>query len=212
MRTNDLIRALAADTATRMLNPSRALARALPVAFILAGILFIIFLGPRTDIAAALGTWRFQIKLAFTTLLLFSTIPALLELTRPTPVRWRSLAPLLIAPLLISGASVIEMKLTPADAWMARAVGSNSLVCLTIVPTLALTPLAVIFYALRNSAPAAPALTGAVAGIMAGAISATYYATLCTDDSPFFVGTWYTIAIAALAIASAFAGRYLLRW
>lgn len=212
MRTEDLIKALAADTATREPGPSRALALALPVAFVLAGILFMIFLGPRSDIAAAIGTWRFQAKLAFTTLLLFSTIPALLDLARPTPVRWQTLAPLLLAPLLLMSASAFEMKLTPEDAWMARAVGTNALVCLTVVPLLALTPLAVIFYALRNSAPAAPALTGAVAGIMAGAISATYYATLCSDDSPFFVGIWYTIAIAGLAIASAFAGRYLLRW
>jgi hypothetical protein len=48
--------------------------------------------------------------------------------------------------------------------------------------------------------------------VLAGAISATYYATLCTDDSPLFVATWYTLAISGLAILGAMAGRLFLKW
>ncbi|TIM18804.1 MAG: DUF1109 family protein, partial [Mesorhizobium sp.] len=34
----------------------------------------------------------------------------------------------------------------------------------------------------------------------------------CFDDSPLFVATWYTIAIAILAALGAFGGRLLVRW
>ena len=46
-----------------------------------------------------------------------------------------------------------------------------------------------------------PSLAGAVAGLAAGGVAATLYAAHCTDDSPLFVATWYTLAIAALAAA-----------
>jgi hypothetical protein len=55
-------------------------------------------------------------------------------------------------------------------------------------------------------------LAGAVAGLAAGGIAATLYAAHCTDDSPLFVATWYTLAIAILTGTGAFAGRVFARW
>ena len=46
----------------------------------------------------------------------------------------------------------------------------------------------------------------------AGAIGAVFYAAHCPDDSPFFVASWYAIAIGAVTILGAFAGRRMLRW
>lgn len=212
MQTDDLIKALTADAATRVPAPGRALAAALVGGIALAGILFAIFLGPREDIATAIGTWRFQFKLVVTTLLLVSTIPILTRLARPDASPRATMAPLAIAPLLLAAGLVVELMTTPAQSWMARTIGHNWRDCLTIIPLLALTPLAAVMLALRSGAPASPTLSGAVAGVLAGAISATYYATLCTDDSPLFVATWYTIAITGLALAGAIAGRAALRW
>ncbi|HRY05603.1 MAG TPA: NrsF family protein [Hyphomicrobiaceae bacterium] len=212
MRTDDLIKALAADGATRPTAPERALALALLAGVPLAGILFALFLGPRADIATAIATWRFDFKLMVTTLLLFSAIPVLMRLARPETSPRTALLPLAIAPALLAGGVVIELITTPAPTWTAHTIGHNWRACLTIIPLLALTPLAAVMIALRNGAPASPTLSGAVAGILAGAISATYYATLCTDDSPLFVATWYTIAILGLAVVGAIAGRTVLKW
>jgi hypothetical protein len=55
-------------------------------------------------------------------------------------------------------------------------------------------------------------MTGAVAGLFAGALGAVLYATHCPDDSPLFVAVWYGLAIAAVALIGALAGRRLLRW
>jgi hypothetical protein len=51
-----------------------------------------------------------------------------------------------------------------------------------------------------------------VAGLIAGGLAAALYATHCTDDSPLFVATWYSIAIGAVAVLGALLGRRLLRW
>jgi hypothetical protein len=66
--------------------------------------------------------------------------------------------------------------------------------------------------ALRHGAPTRPAFAGAVAGLAAGGLAATLYAAHCTDDSPLFVATWYTIAIAVLAGLGALGGRLFARW
>lgn len=212
MRTDDLIKALAADAGTRQLAPPRALAAAFIVAATLAGVLFAVFLGPRSDIATAIETWRFQFKLIVTFLLLITTLAALARLARPDAAKGGALATLAIAPLLLLGGTAYELMTTPSQSWMPLLIGHNWRNCLTIIPLLAITPLVVVMLALRNGAPSSPTLSGAIAGVFAGAISATYYATLCTDDSPLFVATWYTIAIAGLAIAGAIAGRITLRW
>ena len=56
---------------------------------------------------------------------------------------------------------------------------------------------------LRYGATTRPGFAGAMAGLLAGGLAATFYAAHCPDDSPLFVATWYTIAIAAMALASA---------
>jgi hypothetical protein len=75
-----------------------------------------------------------------------------------------------------------------------------------------LAPLAILIAVLRGGATTAPVRTGALAGLLAGAIGAVFYAAHCPDDSPFFVACWYTIAIGAVTILGALAGGRLLRW
>ena len=86
------------------------------------------------------------------------------------------------------------------------------MVCLTYVPLIGIGPLVIFLLALRHGAPERPAVAGAVAGLLAGGIAATFYAAQCTDDSPLFVATWYTIAIAALTLAGAACAHRFARW
>jgi hypothetical protein len=116
------------------------------------------------------------------------------------------------APALVIMAVIVELFLVPPGTWSTRLVGTNSMVCLTYIPLMGIGPLAIFLVALRHSAPAKPALAGAVAGLLAGGIAATFYAAQCTDDSPLFVATWYTIAIIGLALVGTAGGHRFARW
>ena len=95
---------------------------------------------------------------------------------------------------------------------MPRLVGHNARFCLTLIPLLSIGPLVCLLAALREGAPSSPGLAGAVAGLGASGIAATFYAANCTDDSALFVITWYPIATLIVTIAGYLIGRKLLRW
>ncbi|MDP3897992.1 MAG: NrsF family protein, partial [Mesorhizobium sp.] len=133
-------------------------------------------------------------------------------LARPGAARRTRALLLAAAPLLLAVAVAVEFLAVPPEAWAARWIGTNIAVCLTYIPLIGIGPLALFLAALRHGAPTRPALAGMVAGLLAGGIAATFYAAHCTDDSPFFVATWYTIAVAGLAIIGALGGRAVLRW
>jgi hypothetical protein len=80
------------------------------------------------------------------------------------------------------------------------------------IPAMSLPLLAGALFGLRHGAPARPAVAGAVAGMLSAGLAATLYASHCTDDSPLFVATWYTIATALVTAIGALAGSKLLRY
>jgi hypothetical protein len=100
----------------------------------------------------------------------------------------------------------------PGASWATRLVGSNAIICLTTIPTLAIAPLAAVLMVLRAGAPASPALAGAAAGLLAATAGAALYAFHCFDDSPLFVVTWYVLAAIPVVALGAVAGHRLLRW
>src|SRR4029078_364660 len=101
---------------------------------------------------------------------------------------------------------------SPSNVWTTKLVGANAAACVALILLLSVAPLGALLFALSEGAPAKPRLTGAVAGIAAGAIAATLYAMHCTDDSPLFVATWYTLAIGMMALVGWVLGKRLLRW
>ena len=212
MKTDDLIRALAADSATRPMPPGRALALALiPGVAIALGFHFAI-LGLRPHLFALLGEPRLLFKLCLTVLLAALSGVLVSRIARPgTGVR-RSVLMLAIVPALLLVANLAELLVVPSTLWSQKLIGSNAIVCLESIPFLAAAPLAAALLALRQGAPEHPALAGAAAGLLAGAIGAACYATHCPDDSPFFVAAWYSLAIGFVAALGAVAGARLLRW
>ena len=212
MDTNDLINALAADTR----RPSASLANmwwvAGGLAVALAAVVFFLTLGPRPDISAAAETPRFLFKFVVATALAATAFGVLRALSRPGD-GWRAALPYLaVAPVLLAMAVVVELFLLPPDLWSARLIGANSMVCLVFIPLIGIAPLAVLILALRRGATTRPAIAGAVAGVLAGAIAAGFYAAHCTDDSPLFVATWYTLAVAGLTLGGAALASRLARW
>ncbi|MPZ31385.1 MAG: DUF1109 family protein [Rhodospirillales bacterium] len=212
MKTERLIEALVADRRPRSRPVRRELAGALALGGLLSLALFLAEIGPRGDLAPALATWRFDLKLVLVATALAGAFALCLALARPLAARRpaRSLLPLAA---LAAAAIVVELATTPSTSWTTRLIGSNALVCLTAVPVLALAPLAAALMALRvSAAPASPVLAGAAAGLLAATAGATLYAFHCFDDSPLFVVAWYVLAAIPVVALGAIAGHRLLRW
>jgi len=212
METNELIRALASDARVRKASSSSVWWGAVGLAIALAAVSFFTMLGPRSDIATAAETPRFLFKFVVTIALAVSAFGLVRMLSRPEETSRRAMLYLATAPALAVMAVIVELFLVPQDAWSARLVGTNSMVCLTYIPLMGIGPLATFLFALRHAAPAKPTLAGSVAGLLAGGIAATFYAAQCTDDSPLFVATWYTIAITGLALVGAVGAHRFARW
>jgi hypothetical protein len=105
-----------------------------------------------------------------------------------------------------------EMMVPQRLPMMARLVGHNSRVCMLAITLFSLPLLAGALVGLRHGAPARPAVTGAIAGLLSAGLAATLYASHCTDDSPLFVATWYGVATALVAAIGALAGSRVLRF
>jgi len=211
VKTDDLIDLLAQDSAVPW-KIGRILGYATVIGTVIAGTVFFIGIGFRPDIASAMETVRFLFKFVVTLSLAIAAIGALLRMARPGARLglwgWAFAA----APVLLGGAVIAELIVMPESTWVARLVGHNARFCLTLIPLLAIGPLACLLLALRQGAPSRPGLAGAVAGLAASGIAATFYAANCNDDSPLYVMTWYPIATAMVVFVGYLAGTKFLKW
>jgi hypothetical protein len=212
MDTDQLIKTLAADNSHRARPVGFVLMLALLAAAPLSLLIFFAELGVRPDVMTAMRNPFFDLKFAVTLALAISAIAVSLHLSRPEAslrgFGWYLFIP---AGLLVAGISG-EMMMPQRAPMMTRLVGTNSKYCLTWIPAMSLPLLAAALIGLRHGAPARPALSGAIAGMLSAGLAATLYASHCTDDSPLFVATWYTLATALVAAVGALLGSKLLKY
>ena len=212
MDTDELIRALVADERRQAASVSSVWWGAMALAIAFAAAIFFAAFGPRPDIAVAAESPRVLFKFAVMIALAAGAFGLIRVLSRPGEP-WRNAIPYLaVAPTLAIIAVSAELFLVPSHMWSAKLFGANAMACLTFISLVGIGPLAVFVLALRHGAPERPALAGSVAGLLAGGIAGAFYAAHCTDDSPLFVATWYTIAVAGLALIGAAGAHRLARW
>jgi hypothetical protein len=212
METEQLIRTLAADSAHRARPVGFVLAIALLAAAPVSVAIFFAGLGVRPDVMTAMHNPFFNLKFVETLALAISAIALSLHLSRPE-ASLRGWAWLLLIPVGILAAAIAgEMMLPQRVPMMTRLIGNNSRVCMTAIPLMSLPLLGGALIGLRHGAPTRPAVAGAIAGLVSAGLAATLYASHCTDDSPLFVATWYTIATALMAAIGALAGSKILRF
>jgi len=212
MDTDQLIRTLAADSMHRARPVGFVLALALLAAAPVSLLIFFAALGVRPDVMTAMHNPFFDLKFAVTLALAISAIMVSLHLSRPE-ASLRGWVWLLMIPVGVLTAGIAgEMMMPQRLPMMTRLVGSNSRICMTAIPLMSLPLLAAALFGLRHGAPTRPAVTGAIAGLLSAGLAATLYASHCTDDSPLFVATWYTIATALVTAVGALVGSKVLRF
>jgi hypothetical protein len=211
MDTNELVRSLAADHSWRARPVGAVLAIALALALPVTAVMFAMGLGMRSDFMPAMRSPFFMLKFVVTLALAIASVTLVVRLVRPA-ASVRGVSWLLVVPVALLAAGIAaDLAMPQTSTWTARLVGSNALVCLTAIPALSLPLLIAALIGLRGGAATRPMLTGAVAGLVAGGIAATFYAAHCLDDSPLFVTTWYALALAQVSLVGALLGRWVLR-
>jgi len=211
MRTEDLIRAMAADT--QRPNPvGQVLSAALALTALAAGVVFYSATDVRSDLSAALTQPPVMLKHVFPVLIAIAALGAVLTLARPEG-RLGSWRPALLpAPALVAAAFAVTAARTPMPAWGTAVMGSTAAECLSLIIVISLPILAGTLWALRRGASTRPRVAGAMAGLLSASTGAAIFAFHCIEDSPMFYGTWYVLAIALVTLLGTLLGPRTLRW
>lgn len=213
MRTEDLISSLAGN--------ARAVPRgAVPrrMAFGIAGggmvtmLLVAAWLGLRHDLGSAVLGLPFWMKWGYTLSIAAIAVSATIHLARPEAARPRALSWLALPVGLLALLTVVQLLATPPGDWDALWQGRSWHVCTRNVAILSLPIFAGLMLAFRRFAPTRLRLTGAVAGLAAGACGAVLYCLHCPEVSALFVLVWYSLGMLAAAAIGALLGPRLLRW
>lgn len=214
MKTDELINILSTNIEQVDRNQlTRSLSFAVAGGALGAVTVALVALGVRPDFidASALAFLLFKLAFAFGVVVLACGFLA--KLARPGGER-RIRPAMAAAPFgAIILLAAISLATAPSSHWRTMIIGDMWLECLLSIPLIAIVPFAVVIWAVRTiAAPTDLLRTGALAGLLAGGLSAMGYALHCTDDSLPFIALWYGGTIALCTVAGALLGPRLLRW
>ena len=99
------------------------------------------------------------------------------------------------------------------DPWGPGAAdGDDTVNCALAIALAALPALWLLLRALKNAAPTRPGWTGALAGLLAGAMGTAGHSLACYNDGGIMVGVWYGAALIFMTGLGALIGRKALHW
>lgn len=213
MKTDDLISLLAADTAE---VPPHAAARQIAIAMAvgvpLAILAMLLTMGPRPDLAQAIGMPMFWMKVLLPAAVACAGFATLARLARPgvsaRAVEWAIAVPVVLLWLL----AIAAYAGSPPSERAAMVWGQSWRTCTVSVLMISVPIFVAAFLALRQLAPTRLVHAGACAGVLSGAAGAAIYAFHCRETALPFMAIWYVAGIAATASVGAVLGPRLLRW
>jgi hypothetical protein len=213
MKTSELIAMLGTNVEpVDHRKVAQTVSAAIAAGIAVALVAMLIALGVRTDLNEPNALSYLPLKLVFTLGIVVLTSIALIKLARPGGERTTPVALVALPFLAIVLLAAVSLGSAPRSYWDKMIIGDQWLACLISIPIIAVVPFAVIIWAVRRMAPTDLVRTGALAGLVAGGISAAAYALHCTDDSLPFVALWYGGTIALCTLVGATLGPRLLRW
>ncbi len=213
MKTEQLIGDLAADLAS-------AAARAAPpfwarllvltaVASVPTALVIVFVLSPRDHLGHGIGA-TIAFTLAAALALAAGSFRTALIISRPEAEPHRGW--LLLPGLILAIGVARELARTAPGTWSERLIGDDPLACFACVLVLSVPILFGALFALRHGAPSRPRTSGALAGLLAGGVSAALYIIHCPEDSLLFIAAWHVPAIALVSLLGAALGPRILRW
>lgn len=211
--TDALIDALAGDfSVSPVLSVRSMLVLAFALGSAMSAAAMLALLGLRPDMAFAISTASFWIKLIFPSGLAVAGLMAIDRLGRPGAPAGRGYAVGITVAGTMTLLASVQLAAAPRDAIRPLLLGHTLDHCTVLIVLLALPILATGMYAMRQMAPTRLRLAGAAVGVTAGALSAVIYATACDETALPFVTLWYGAGIALTGVLGALLGPRLLRW
>lgn len=213
MKTEDLISMMSSGVAPvdRRL-PARQMAQALLLGGLGSLLLMLAIYGLRPDLTVMLGVPLFWIKLALPTTLAVGAMLVLRRLVRPglrVGVRWAGIA---LPSLVVWAGGALVLVSAPVAQRLPLLMGISWRSCPFNIALLSVPLFIGIFWAVRGMAPTRLRLTGAVAGLLAGATATMVYCLHCPEMGVPFWGVWYLLGILIPAAVGLLLGPRLLRW
>ena len=213
MKTDDLITMLATgDSTVDARVPLRRFALALGLGGLGALALMAGMLGVRADLPRMALEPTFWIKLAYCAAFAATALALAARLARPG-ARSAGVAAMLAIPLLgMWLLAVLALGGAASPEREALVFGTTWRACAFNIALLSLPLFAALLWAMAGLAPTRPALAGAAAGLLSGAVAALIYSLHCPELGAPFLGIWYPLGMLIPAAAGAIAGPRMLRW
>jgi hypothetical protein len=213
MKTEELIQSLS-DDLPRVASGAvaRRVALGLGLGAVGSTVVMLAWLGPRPDLAQAIATPMFWMKVGYAAATGLIAAVLLARLARPA-ARTGVLAALAAAPFAVVAAmALVRMAQAPREMQHGLLMGHTSSLCPWRILAIGLPVLVGAVWAVRGLAPTRLWLAGLVAGGCAGGIGAAVYAFACDETSAPFLAVWYTLGMVVIAAVGALTGPRLLRW
>ena len=168
--------------------------------------------GPRRDMAQAVMSMMFWMKLAYTGAFAAIGIICVERIARPAGRPGGRLAWLAAPVLVISVATLVQLGRAPVDDVASLVMGSSAAVCPWLIAATSAPLFIALMWAVRSLGPTRLRLAGALTGLTAGAVAASIYCLHCAESGAPFVAIWYSLGILAPCVVGALTGPRLLRW
>lgn len=212
MKTDDLIALLASDTLRPQAPVRQQLLRYLVLGAVVCGVLLVTLFGLNPQMDQMAVHPAFVTKMLWLTALMGFSLYGLFRLARPGVSAGHSVLGIGLALLAMVSLGLVQLLQTDSGNRTAQWMGGSWQVCSVSILGLSLPVLAALLWALRQLAPTRPALTGAVAGVLAGSLATSIYSLHCPETSLTFFAIWYVGGLALVTGLGAVVGTRLLRW
>jgi hypothetical protein len=212
MKTDDLIQSLSADLPKVAPGAvARRVALGLGLGAVVSIALMLVWLGPRPDIAQAVFTPMFWMKIGYAAITGLILAALLTRLAKPA-ARAGALVAIAAAPFaVVALMAIVRFVQAPLGSHEAMLMGHSSFLCPCRILAIGLPVLVGAVWAMRGLAPTRLTFAGLAAGGCAGGIGAAVYAVACNETSAPFLAIWYTAGIVAVTAVGGLGSR-LLRW
>ncbi len=213
MKTNDLIAMLATEASTTTtVSPLRRCVQATAAGVAISLALVLTLWGLNPELNALAHTPAFWVKVVWLAIMCVFAAPVVMHLARPGVAAGKGVWGIAAALVGMALLALMQVAAVDADAGIQLMLGGSWEVCSASIAALSVPLLAALLWMLRGMAPTRPALAGASAGLMAGAMASLVYSLHCTETAYAFVAVWYVAGIAVMTGVGALLGSRLLRW